>query len=131
DVQLPARYELTSISGSSIETSEPRDGRVALTVSDPTARHHQFLVSLERQHEGGSFSLDTGFVTVGDAQRERGEIAVEGVGTFELNAAERDGMHRIDVRELNQALQSLARQPILSAFRYQRGTSAAPGLALD
>ncbi len=29
-------------------------------------------------------------------------------------------MHRVDVRELNQALQSLARLPLLSAFRYQR-----------
>ena len=40
-------------------------------------------------------------------------------------------MHRIDVRELNQALQSLARLPVLSAFRYQRTPATAPGLALD
>ena len=36
-------------------------------------------------------------------------------------------MHRIDVRELNRALQSLARLPILSAFRYQRSAAAAAG----
>ena len=66
-----------------------------------------------------------------DVQRERGEVAIEGVGTLDLTAAERDGMHRIDVRELNRALQSLARLPILSAFRYQRTAGAAPGLALD
>lgn len=70
-------------------------------------------------------------VTIPDAQRERGEIALEGVGTLELTAAERDGMHRIDVRELNHALQSLARRPILSAFRYQRSAGAPAGLALD
>ena len=40
-------------------------------------------------------------------------------------------MHRIDVRELNQALQSLARMPILSAFRYQRGAANPPGLSLE
>ena len=40
-------------------------------------------------------------------------------------------MHRIDVRELNHALQSLARLPILSAFRYQRSAAAPAGLALD
>ena len=97
-----------------------------LTVSEPAARRHQFLLSLERQHDGGSFTLDTGFVTLPDAQRERGEIAIEGVGTLELTATERDGMHRIDVRELNRALQSLARLPILSAFRYQRSATAAP-----
>jgi hypothetical protein len=74
---------------------------VTLTVGDPAARRHQFLISLERAHGDGSFSLDTGIVSVRDVQRERGEIAVEGVGTLELAAQERDGMHRIDVRELD------------------------------
>jgi hypothetical protein len=131
DVRLPAGYEITSVSGASLESSDPREGGVTMTVSDPALRRHQFLVSLERPHEAGSFRIDTGVVTLPDVQRERGEIAVEGVGTLELDAAEREGMHRIDVRELNPALQSLARTPILSAFRYQRGTAAAPGLTLD
>jgi len=94
-------------------------------------RRHQFLVSLERPHAGGSFTLDTDVVSLPGVQRERGEIAVEGVGTLELTAAERPGMHRIDVRELNSALQSLARLPILSGFRYQRSTGAQVALALD
>jgi len=68
---------------------------------------------------------------VRDVQRERGEVAVEGVGTLELTADERDPMHRIDVRELNQALQSLARLPMLSAFRYQRTAGTTPALTLD
>ncbi len=131
DVRLPPGYELTGISGSSLETSDQRDRTVVLTVSDPAARRHQFLVSLERPHDGGSFAVDTGFVTIPDVQRERGEVAVEGVGTLELAATERDGMHRIDVRELNRPLQSLARLPILSAFRYQRSATAPPGLALE
>ena len=131
DVRLPSGYELTSISGSSLEHSDPSEGRVVLTLSDPAARRHQFLVSLERPHGGGSFMLDTGVVTIPGVQRERGEIAIEGVGTLELAAAERDGLHRIDVRELNQALQSLARLPMLSAFRYQRSTAAPPVLSLD
>jgi Carboxypeptidase regulatory-like domain len=130
-VKIPAGYELTGISGSSIETTESRDGTVVIAVADPSQRSHQFLVSLERQHNGESFALETGFVSVGDMQRERGEIAVEGVGTMELAAAEREGVHRIDVRELNQALQSLARLPVLAAFRYQRTAAAAPSLALD
>ncbi len=130
-VRLPSGYELTGISGSSLETSEPRGGGVALSIGDPAARSHQFLVSLERAHAGGSFSLDTGLITVGDVQRERGEVGVEGVGTLELTAAERDGMHRIDVRELNPALQSLARLPVLSAFRYQRTPTLAPRLGLE
>ena len=131
EARLPAGYELTGISGSSLESSDRREGAVLLTVGDPTARRHQFLLSLERQHDGGSFALDTGVVTVPETQRERGEIAVEGVGTLELTAAEREGMHRLDVRELNPALQSLARLPILAAFRYQRSATTSAGLRLD
>ena len=130
-VRLPAGYELTGVTGNSLESSEPRDGGLVITVGDPAARRHQFLVSLERSHEGGSFALDTGLVSVRDVQRERGEIAVEGVGTLELAARERDGMHRIDVKELDRTLQSLGRLPTLAAFRYQSTATAAPGLALD
>ena len=130
-LRLPAGYEVTGISGSSLENSEQVDGGLVLTVGNAAARSHQFLVSLERPHDGGSFSVDTGFVSVRDVQRERGEVAIEGVGTLELTVDEREPMHRIDVRELNPALQSLARLPMLSAFRYQRSTGPAPALALD
>jgi hypothetical protein len=130
-VRLPAGYELTGVTGNSLENSEPRDGGLLITVGDPAARRHQFLLSLERSNEGGSFALDTGVVSVRDVQRERGEIAVEGVGTLELSAHERDGMHRIDVKELDRTLQSLGRLPTLAAFRYQSTASGTPGLALD
>jgi len=130
-VRLPSGYELTGVTGNSLESSEPRDGGLVITVGDPAARRHQFLVSLERSHEGGSFALDTGVVSVRDVQRERGEIAIEGVGTLELAARERDGMHRIDVKELDRTLQSLGRLPTLAAFRYQSTAAAPPGLALD
>jgi hypothetical protein len=130
ELQLPAGYELTSVSGISLESREPRDGRVALVIADPASRRHQFLVTLERPHTGGSFQLETGFVSLPTVQRERGEVAIEGTGTLELTAAEREGVQRIDVRELHLALQSLARQPMLAAFRYYRAGAARPGLAL-
>jgi hypothetical protein len=142
ELRLPTDYELTGISGSSLAASDQRDGGVLLTVAEPAARHHQFLVSLERPHQGGSFALDTGFVSVLDALRERGEIAIEGVGTLELTAtgggagASGDetaagSLHRTDVRELNGALRSLARLPILSSFRYQRAAVAPIALTMD
>jgi hypothetical protein len=130
-VRLPTGYELTGVSGSSLENSEPTDEGLTLTIANPAARSHQFLISLERPHDGGSFSLNTGFVAVRDVQRERGEVAIEGVGTLELDAPEREPLHRIDVRELNRAVQSLARLPLLSAFRYQRAAGASPTLAFD
>jgi hypothetical protein len=142
EVRLPANYELTGISGSSLASSDQREGGMLLTVAEPAARHHQFLVSLERPHQGGSFALDTGFVSVPDALRERGEIAIEGVGTLELTATGRGAgasgdetaagsLHRTDVRELNAALRSLSRLPILSAFRYQRAAVAPIALTMD
>jgi len=131
DLQLPAAYELTGISGSTLDTSMQNGTAVTLTLREPAARRHQFLVSLERPHGGGSFRFDTAFVDVAGVQRERGEVAVEGVGTLDLNAVERDGLHRIDVRELQPALQSLARLSVLSAFRYQRTAGTTPGLTLD
>ena len=142
DVHLPPGYEVTAISGSSLDSSDQRDGSVLLTVGDAAARRHQFLISLERAHEPGSFTLDTGVVSLPDAQRERGEIAIEGVGALELAASGRGAdasaaetapgsLHRIDVRELNAALQSLARSAILAAFRYQRSAAAPTGLSMD
>lgn len=130
-LRLPGGYELQSVTGSTLEDSSPVDNDVILTIGNPAARSHQFLITLERGHAGGSFTLDSGIVSIQDIQRERGEIAIEGVGTMDLSAADQVGLHRIDVRELNGSLQSLARLPILSAFRYQRPAgSAAPRLAL-
>src|SRR5262245_7585169 len=141
EVRLPPGYELTGVSGSSLESSDEREGGVMLTV-DPAARRHQFLISLERTHDGGSFTTDSTFVSLPNTQRERGEVAIEGVGTLELTANPRGAaasptdpatgsMHRIDVRELNAVLRSLARLPILSAFRYQRSATAPAALAMD
>ena len=131
EVQLPGGYDVSSISGATIESSANRDNRLVLTVSEPSARQHQFLIGLERTHPGGSFKSDTDFVALPGVQRERGEIGIEGVGTLELDIAERTGMHRIDVRELNGAVQSLAHLPLLSAFRYQRSAAADIALAMD
>jgi hypothetical protein len=125
-VRLPQGYELVSVSGNTLEEFAPLDREVMLTVGNPAARSHQFLVNLERPHAGGTFDFETGLVSLADVQRERGEIALEGVGTMDLSSAERPGVHRIDVRELNSSLHTLARLPILSAFRYQRPSGSAP-----
>jgi hypothetical protein len=131
DLRLPGGYELTGISGASVESTSLDGDVVRIVVGAPSLRRHQFLVTLERSHAGGSFTLDTGFLSLPGVQRERGEIAIEGVGTLELTATERAGMHRIDVRELNPALHGLTRLPLLSAFRYQRGAATTPALTLD
>ena len=130
-IRLPAGYEVTGVSGASLERTEERAGSVALFVTNPAQRRHQFLISLERTGGSGSFTLETGFATLPSAQRETGEVAVEGLGTLAISAPEIPGLRRMDVREIDPALASAARQSLLAAFRYQRAGDAPPSLALD
>jgi hypothetical protein len=131
EVRIPAGYELAGVTGGSLDRSEQQGERVLLTVSTPARRRHQFLLNLERASAGGSFKLDTGVPTVPAAQRETGEIAVEGIGTLEISSAENPMLRRMDVREVDQALMSVARQSLLSAYRYQRSAGGVPSLALN
>ena len=96
-----------------------------LFVSDPALRRHQFLVSLERQH-GRIVQARHGFPTLPAAQRETGEVAVEGLGTLEVLAPEIPGLRRMDVREVDPSLAAVARQALLAAYRYQRTADASP-----
>ena len=131
EVRIPAGYELAGVTGSSLDRSEQQGQRLVLVVSAPSRRRHQFLINLERPSGGGSFKLETGFPTVPASQRETGEIAVEGLGTLEISAVDPPGLRRMDVREVDQALTSIARQSLLSAYRYQRSATGVPALALD
>ena len=131
DVRLPAGYELVGVTGSSLEQSDPQTDHVVLFVTPQTRRRHQFLLNLERSSSGRSFKLDTGFPTVPAAQRETGEVAVEGIGTLEITSLDVPGLRRMDVREVDASLTSSARQSLLAAFRYQRGPAGPPSLALN
>ena len=75
--------------------------------------------------------MKTGLPTIPAVQRETGEVAVEGVGTLEITSEDVPGLRRMDVREVDAALVSAARQALLAAFRYQRGASGPPALALN
>jgi hypothetical protein len=131
DIQVPSGYEVGAVTGSSLESSDARGNVLTLTVRDSARRRHQFLLSLEQPHAPGSFKVDTAFPTVTGAQREAGETAIEGTGTIEVNASADDTLRRMDVRETNASLRSLARQPLLAAFRYQRRPSDTRILTLD
>jgi hypothetical protein len=131
DVDIPRGYDVTSVSGPSLDRSEPRPDGIILFVTNPAQRRHQFLIGLERQAAGRSFTLQTGFPSVATAQREAGEIAVEGLGTLDVSAAEIPGLRRVDVREVDAALASAARQSLLAAYRYQRVVDVPVVLTLD
>ena len=55
DVHIPTGFELTSVSGPSVEESTIRDGVVSLTVREPSRRRHQFLITFERVYRRCAF----------------------------------------------------------------------------
>jgi hypothetical protein len=130
-VVLPAGYEVASVSGATLDRSETQPGLLLLHVTDTSARRHQFLLSLERAHAGGSARLDTGLPGVRGAQRENGEVAIEGIGTIEISSPEMPGLRRVDVRELDPAVSSIARDTVLAAYRYQHAGDEPPALTVN
>jgi hypothetical protein len=131
DVHLPRGYEVVSVSGATLDSSDHQGGVLTLNVLDPAVRRHQFLVTLERPSSGGSFKLETTFATLPAAQRESGEVALAGMGTLEISAADNPGLKRVDVREVDRSLATAAGQSMLAAYRYQRLAATPPILALD
>ena len=128
-VELPAGYEVTGVSGATLDSTETQAGVLTLKVNAPGRRSHQFLISMERSISGAK--ADAPFLSFKGAQRETGEVLVEGAGTMEITATEGGGLKRMDVREANPYLRSLAHFPAQAAFRYHKQASETPNLALE
>jgi Carboxypeptidase regulatory-like domain len=129
EVEVPAGYEVTGASGASVDSSDVESGVLTLKVNAPAQRNHQFLISMEKAI--GATKADVPFLSVKNSQRETGEVLVEGVGTMELTATEGGSLKRMDIKETNPYLRSLARSPLQAAFRYHRQPTENPSLALE
>src|SRR2546430_1555251 len=128
-IEVPAGFEITGATGASIESSEFEAGVLTLNVTGAAQRSHQFLISMEESITAAK--VDTPFLSFKDAQRETGEVLVEGAGTIELTAAEARGLKRMDFKEVNPHLRSLSRFPMQAAFRYHKQPNEKPVLALE
>ena len=128
EVEIPAGYEVTGVTGASLDSSEIQSGALLLKVRAPAERGHQFLISLERSISETKQSVP--FLSFKNSQREIGEVLVEGAGTMELTATEGGSLKRMDVKETNPYLRSLAHFPPQAAFRYHKQPNEAPSLAL-
>jgi Carboxypeptidase regulatory-like domain len=115
---LPSGFELTTASGNSLESSDLSGNTLTLRVHDPARRTHQFLIAIERTNR--ETKVDAPLLAFEGAQRETGELLVEGVGAMELEAKESGGLRRMDVREANAITRSLSHFPLQAAFRYNR-----------
>jgi hypothetical protein len=129
EVEVPAGYEVMGASGASVDSSDVRSGVLTLKVNAPAQRTHQFLISMEKAI--GVTKADVPFLSVKNSQRETGEVLIEGVGTMELTATEGGSLKRMDIKETNPYLRSLARSPLQAAFRYHRQPTENPSLALE
>lgn len=128
-VKVPAGYEVTGVTGQTLDSSETKSGVMTLKVNAPGQRSHEFLISMERSIN--QTQADAPFLTFEGAQRETGEVLVEGTGTMEITAKEGGGLKRIDVKEVNPYLRAMAHFPPQAAFRYHRQPDETPTLALN
>jgi hypothetical protein len=126
---IPAGFELTDASGSTLASTEVANGVLTLRVHDAAKRNHQFLIAIERANR--ETKVAPPLFSFLDAQRETGEVLVESVGAMELVATESGGLRRMDVREANAITRSLSHFPLQAAFRYNRRASETPKLQLE
>jgi len=128
EVPIPAGYEVTGATGPSVESAEMQSGTLILKVRAPAQKSQQFLIAMEKPLS--DTKADALFLSFQNAQRETGEVLVEGTGTIELTATEGGGLKRMDFKENNPYLRSLARFPLQAAFRYHKQPNEQPSLAL-
>ena len=128
-VDIPAGFEVTGVTGPTLDSTETNSNVLTLKVNSPGRRSYQFLISLERSIIGEK--ADAPFLSFNKAQRETGEVLVEGAGTMELTATEGGSLKRMDVKEASPYLRSLSHFPAQAAFRYHKQPSEAPTLALQ
>jgi len=126
---VPKGYEVTSVTGNTLESSETQDNQLILNVTNPAQRSHEFLISIEKSVTDSK--ADAPFLAFNNTQRETGEALVEGSGTMDLTANESGSLKRMDVKEVNPYLRSLSRFPLQAAFRYHRQPSEPPSLGLE
>jgi len=129
EVEIPAGYEITGVTGPSLDSWETQQGVLALKVNSASQKNHEFLISMERPLSASK--ADAPFLRFRNAQRETGEVLVEGSGSMEIISTEGGSLKRMDVKEANVYLRSLAHYPPQAAFRYHRQSTELPTLALE
>jgi hypothetical protein len=129
EVEIPAGYEITGVTGSSLDSWETQQGLLVLKANSASQKNQEFLISMERPLSASK--ADTPFLSFRNVQRETGEVLVEGSGSMEITSTEGGSLKRMDVKESNLYLRSLAHYPPQAAFRYHRQSTELPTLALE
>jgi len=128
-VVLPEGFEVTSVNGPTLESSEIQNGVLLLKIAGRGHSTHEFLISMERPLSDEKASAP--ILAFKNVQRETGEVLVEGQGAIELTTQESGGLKRLDVKEINPYLRALSRYSLQAAFRYHRQPNESPKLGLE
>lgn len=128
-IPLPSGFELTEVTGPTLDSFANENGELVLKVREPARRNHQFLVAIEKANK--ETKVDAPVIAISGAQRETGELLVEGIGSMELTPKESGGLRRMDVREVGAIARSLSRFPLQAAFRFNRRPGDTPKLQLE
>ena len=128
-VAIPDGFEVTAVNGPSLESSEVHNGVLLLKVTGHGPAAYQFLISMERPISDSNAAAP--ILAFKNAQRETGEVLVEGQGTIELTAKESGSLKRLDIKEINPYLRALSRYSLQAAFRYHRQPNESPTLDLE
>jgi len=128
-VAIPDGFEVTSVNGPSLESSEIENGALLLKIAGRGRTSHEFLIAMERPLADAKATAP--ILAFKDAQRETGEVLVEGQGTIELSAHESGGLKRLDIKEINPYLRALSRYSLQAGFRYHRQPGESPSLGLE
>jgi hypothetical protein len=129
DVEIPAGFEVTGVTGASLDSTEQKSSVLTLKLATTNQKAYEFLISMERSLT--ATKADAPIIQFKGAQRETGEVLVEGTGSTEITATEGGSMKRMDIKEANPSLRSLARFPAQAAFRYHRQPNEGPSLSLE
>src|SRR5271170_3665390 len=75
-VAIPAGFEVTAVNGATLESSEVQNGVLVMKVAAHAPANQQYLISMERSITASDAAAP--ILALKDAQRETGEVLVEG-----------------------------------------------------
>jgi hypothetical protein len=128
EIELPSGYEMTGATGGSIDSTEEKDGVLTVRVTNPAQHSNQFLITLEKSIDASS--IEAPFLAFKGTQREIGGDSRRRRRHDRTKRRRKRRLKRMDLKELNPLLRSIARNPMHAAFRYHRQPGDTPKLAL-
>lgn len=125
-LQLPSRMTITNVRGASIGDwrVSPGDGASLLTVTlaEPLkeAASYQLVLEAEDSLTVSQASYAVPALVLLGVKQEQGDVAIARQGNLELSPSQVEGVRRVDVRELPEALRASSPSAIVLGFAYHQ-----------